>query len=531
MNRFVNAHYEDPGISEYRGNKFIEALPAILSGEEVLHALAQRPPYDGNERKLPPHLRLHCIQRLFQFFEPFSIHVELEQRFSILLRQGYLGRNPESIDYIRHLRNGYRRVVEKDLLAVDHAVQSTAASFSIIGISGAGKSTSIHNILKLYPQVIEHAHPINLTQIVWLKIDCPPDGSLKSLCINFFQHIDQLLGTNYEAKYVRARASTDVLMGYIPMVANLHGLGVLIIDEVQNLSLAKSGGAETLLNFFVTLVNTIGLPVILIGTMKALSMLQGDFRHARRTAGVGSFTFERLRFGQQWDYLLEALWAYQWTATKTPLTPEIRETLYDETQGITDVLVKLYALTQHRAIRLEKEEITPALIRRVAKTSLSIIQPMIEALRTKDPRKIQQYSDLHVPAFNQLTEVSVSITRPVRYPVKTEDSSSKYAAVSGILFAAGMDVQSAEFLIGEISREDPDIDPMHLVQRALELYQKPDQAPPPPKVTVNKKSAKEPAVFLENDLRGIVNGSGRAYETLLRAGIIKKPLVEFTIVQ
>jgi hypothetical protein len=36
---------------------------------------------------------------------------------------------------------------------------------------------------------------------------------------------------------------------------------------------------------------------------------------------------------------------------------------------------------------------------------------------------------------------------------------------------------------------------------------------------------------LENDRRGIVNGSGRAYETLLRAGIIKKPLVEFTIVQ
>src|SRR5690606_18051554 len=99
-----------------------------------------------------------------------------------------------------------------------------------------------------------------------------------SLCINFFQQIDRLLGTNYESKYVGSRTSADVLMGYIPMIANLHGLGVLIIDEIQNLSLAKSGGAQSLLNFFVTLVNIIGLPVILIGTMKALEILQGDFR-------------------------------------------------------------------------------------------------------------------------------------------------------------------------------------------------------------------------------------------------------------
>ena len=39
-----------------------------------------------------------------------------------------------------------------------------------------------------------------------------------------------------------------------------------------------------MLNFFVTLVNTIGLPVVMIGTTKAMSILQGEFRQARRGA-------------------------------------------------------------------------------------------------------------------------------------------------------------------------------------------------------------------------------------------------------
>ncbi len=53
---------------------------------------------------------------------------------------------------------------------------------------------------------------------------------------------------------------------------------MLIIDEIQSLSLAKSGGgAEKMLNFFMTLINTIGVPVVLIGTNKAMSVLHLNF--------------------------------------------------------------------------------------------------------------------------------------------------------------------------------------------------------------------------------------------------------------
>ncbi len=77
------------------------------------------------------------------------------------------------------------------------------------------------------------------------------------------------------------------MMPRMAQLAMNHSLGLLVIDEIQHLSLAKSGGSEKMLNFFVNLVNTIGVPVVLIGTMKALSVLQSEFRQARRGSGQG----------------------------------------------------------------------------------------------------------------------------------------------------------------------------------------------------------------------------------------------------
>jgi len=39
--------------------------------------------------------------------------------------------------------------------------------------------------------------------------------------------------------------------------------------------MAKSGGSEKMLNFFVNLVNNVGVPVVLVGTPKAVKVLQG----------------------------------------------------------------------------------------------------------------------------------------------------------------------------------------------------------------------------------------------------------------
>jgi len=82
-------------------------------------------------------------------------------------------------------------------------------------------------------------------------------------------------------------------------IANVHAIGVLVIDEIQHLSMSRSGGVEKMLNFFVTLVNVIGLPVVMVGTPKARPIFEMDLRSARRGAGFGALLWEPCKLPSQ----------------------------------------------------------------------------------------------------------------------------------------------------------------------------------------------------------------------------------------
>jgi hypothetical protein len=85
---------EQSVLPEYRDNPFIAALPPLWSTSETYERLRLLPHYDPAERLYADHVRPHCIMRLFRYFEPLEQHLTLADRFGMLLRQGYLGRNP-----------------------------------------------------------------------------------------------------------------------------------------------------------------------------------------------------------------------------------------------------------------------------------------------------------------------------------------------------------------------------------------------------------------------------------------------------
>lgn len=93
------AEYKEQIIEDYRDNPFIEALPNILNKEEVIYKLTSYPTFNESERLLEGHYRYHIVQRLFQYFQPLSIHIDLESRISRMIRQGYLSRNPFNAEY------------------------------------------------------------------------------------------------------------------------------------------------------------------------------------------------------------------------------------------------------------------------------------------------------------------------------------------------------------------------------------------------------------------------------------------------
>jgi hypothetical protein len=413
--RIVQAIYRNPECPDHQGNPLIEALPTILTDDQAMIRLSYYPQYNEGQRKSADHVRYLLIQNGLKFFAPLDIHIDLQRRFSNLLRVGYVGRNPVRIRFWHDLKakldsfDQYKAQYEHQ----PDRLPSTAAGFNIIGPSGVGKSFSVERVLSLTPQIIHHNYYqdrlFTHSQLVWLKLDCPFDGNLKGLCFQFFKAIDSILGTNYYQDYAKGRPIQDELLSNMVTVAANHFLGVLVIDEIQRLSLAKSGGADRMLNFFVQLINNIGVPVVLIGNYKALSVLSGDFSQMRRGTGQGDLIWDLMHKDEQWELFIESLWRFQYTKKRCSLidkinksskdSPTLSDILYEETQGITDFAVKVYMFAQERAIDSGKEAITASIIRSAAKDKLRIPSSVLHALKTKDTRVLEKYEDLYYKAF------------------------------------------------------------------------------------------------------------------------------------
>jgi hypothetical protein len=531
-------------LPEYANNPFIDSLPPLLTKLEQLKALEVKPMYDAKERLYPAHLRKHCLLRLGRYFEPLERQLQLAERFGILLRQGYIGRNPNTPSYIHRLQHGVDTINAKSIyIEARQPIANTANSFALVGCSGNGKSTATEQILIQHPQCIQHSSPVSLIQIVWLKLECPSQGSTRQLCVNFFSTIDRLIGTNYLAQYGKSKYGVDVMMAHMAHVANLHAIGVLVIDEIQHLRTSKIG-SEGILNFLVTLVNTIGIPVILIGTLSAIPILQTNFRQARRSSGLGSLTWDAMPNNNSWSYFINKMWDYQWTSEFTPITPEIELVLYEESQGIIDIAVKLFMLTQLRIISIREakkgsEVITPALIHRVAREDLRIVQPMLNALRAGDKKALEKYDDLK-PLQDYVDEVFNSATYQPRVVTQSVESSTSLSNDSDdaaptdplstlrtALSTLNISSDIAEVLIQEALNKIPSADPLLMMSFISEkLTSVPKLKPaksPRPKVTEDNVLQ-----LPDKDLRKILvlskKGGMGTYDALLGAEIIKRPM-------
>ncbi len=263
FNPAITAIYKATGVPSYDGNPLIESLPPIADSLTGIKSLKLSTSFGPDALQKPRSLRSHMIAQICnEFFQPLSQHSLLYEKISVMIRSGYVGRNPHTGELQLHLQNGYERLQTGELDSVRFSeAKSTAQSMLLIGVSGCGKSTSLDHILGGYPQVIYHKN-LNLNQVVYLKINCPIDGSLKELCLNFLSALDKATGQSFLKQYGYKRHTTETLLTIMSQLANSLAIGLLVIDEIQNLSRAKSGGSQKMLSFFVTLVNTIGVPVL-----------------------------------------------------------------------------------------------------------------------------------------------------------------------------------------------------------------------------------------------------------------------------
>ena len=413
------AQYRDEDLHDFRYNPLIEALPAPLEPEAAIDKLMIRPEYYESDRSKSVAKRLLLTQNLARLHQPLSREVDVFSAIDRCLRWGYVDRNPLGTQYTAQLAAGYKAYDLGKPLHTAGDYHPHTYGFSILGISGICKSTTVEAILSYYTQLIRHRNyrktPVSFTQVTWIKLDCTPDGSLKGLCLSFFQELDRLLGTSYFSQYQR-RYTLDAMILAMARLTEIYNVGIIVLDELQNLCTASKDVSAKVLNFFVTLVNTIGVPVVMIGTPLALSILQKEFQQARRGSGQGDALWERMQNDAEWDTFCQAIWQYQYTKNAVPYSPAMRNALYAEALGIPFLAVHIYKLVQEDAILSGKDMFSPKDFQRIASMKMGLTKPMRDAMRIGKDVDLQQFMDISPFSLKDYTD-NYSVAAEAKNPV------------------------------------------------------------------------------------------------------------------
>jgi hypothetical protein len=129
-------------------------LPPISPPGQVIDLFAQYPEFDKSQKDWPNHLRMHCVYQLKEFLQPLPLHIDMETRFSVMIRQGYTARNPLFKESKRLYSIGINKILEAGCNEQGYNLagnRPSAGGFCIIGPSGIGKSTAVEKILLSYP--------------------------------------------------------------------------------------------------------------------------------------------------------------------------------------------------------------------------------------------------------------------------------------------------------------------------------------------------------------------------------------------
>ncbi len=273
---------------------------------------------------------------------------------------------------------------------------TTASCGLLCGFSGMGKTRIVNKILENTPQLIYHNSynkaDFNTIQVTWIKLEAPHNSSLKALTLQFFMKIDELIGSRNMERYAVKNLSVDAMLPIMGQLANNINLGLLVIDELQHLNKNTS----QIMNYFVALMNTFAVPIFLIGTPACYDMLTGELRIARRVTGSGEIIWNNMQNDKEFRLFINGIWKNQYVRNKTKLDEEMVNLFYEKTQGISDLVVKLFVNTQKVAIERNMETITKDLVEKVWDKEFKLLKPMINSISSNNKAKMFKYEDIRV---------------------------------------------------------------------------------------------------------------------------------------
>ena len=385
-------------------NNIINQLPPMAMGEEINSQLSILPTYNDNIRKEDTTIRLMALSDLYNIYIPSAMSTEIYCKLYLALIHSL--KKKSGITAI-HQRNENYKLMQKQPY---NSIIGGSDSFSIIGCSGIGKSTAIIRAIDLIGKngIIELKEP-NTKIIPFVVVQCPFDCSVKGLLLEILRQVDEKIGSDYYSKGMKARVTTDMLIGSVSQVA-LNHIGLLVVDEIQNV--VNNKGGHSLVGMLTQLINCSGISICMVGTPESTPFFEQALQLARRSLGLHYTTLE---YNDYFCDFCRTLFEYQYTKNKVELSENFINWLYEHSNGIISVVISLFHDAQEIAILNGTEKVCKETLNLAYQKRLSMLHSYIEPTKTKRKQTstIKHPQNLYSEVVESVADTEITIHRIV----------------------------------------------------------------------------------------------------------------------
>lgn len=182
-----------------------------------------------------------------------------------------------------------------------------------------------------------------------VMVQCPFDCSVKGILLQILREIDMELDTHYYDMAVRARATTDMLIGSVSQIA-LNHIGLLVVDEIQNIVNHRQG--KSLVGMLTQLINNSGISICMVGTPEAETFFESVDYLARRALGL---RYGNCEYNAYFREFCNILFQYQYVGQESIISDGIIQWLYEHSAGVLAVVVSLIHDAQEISILSGRE--------------------------------------------------------------------------------------------------------------------------------------------------------------------------------
>lgn len=381
----------------------IQKMPPMLSGSELEQALTILPEYDPaiiNENEA---VRLIALTDLYKVFAPNQMSREIYSKLYLALLRSL--QKKESKLRVKQTLENHRAILQQEY----SGILGGSDSFTIIGASGIGKSSAISRAVQLVTKtpVIEMESPY-CKILPCVLVQCPFDSSVKGLLLEIIRVVDELMGTKYYPKATSASATTDMLIGTVSQIC-LNHIGILIVDEIQNVAISKNG--RNLLGALLQLINCSGISICMVGTPECTEFFTQAMQLARRSLGL---QYEAMEYGDEFEQLCHTLFQYQYVKNPAKLDDATIRWLYEHSNGNVSSVVTLLHDAQEIAILEGSEVLNLEMLNAVYRSRMKMLHSYIAP--SKKPQTSRKKKATAIPCCEQDIErtVDVSVSKLIK---------------------------------------------------------------------------------------------------------------------